>query len=123
MKSIFAFTDIYTIFNCFCACNNLNYRDRDSVSKAIMSITTSFIKQVCNSAIRLGFITPDSNVPRVITRESLHQTAGVSGLRPWLWSVFTPLSSSSSVTDTNFFIFSVPLQMSGSSSSQQTCAE
>lgn len=49
---------------------------------------------------------------------------GISGVRPWLWdSIYSVLSSLLDITDTNFFIFSVAVQMSGSSRRWWTFAE
>lgn len=49
---------------------------------------------------------------------------GISGVRPWLWdSIYSVLSSLLDITDTNFFIFSVAGQMSGSSRRWWTFAE
>ena len=77
-----------------------------------------FLKQVSNSVIRLGTLLSGVIKPKVVTKGSLHQTVGISGVRPWLWdSIYSALSSFLYIADTNFFIFSVPLQMSGSSSS------
>lgn len=122
--NIFAFADIYAIFNCFCACNNLNYRGEKFHKQDYYVNNNIFLKQVSNSVIRLRTLLSGVIKPKVITKENLPQTVGISGVRPWLWdSVYSVLSSFLCITATNFFTFSVPLQMSGSWSSERTFAE
>lgn len=49
--------------------------ERNSINKAIMSVTMSFLKQASNSVIRLGTRLSGVINPEAITKESLHQTA------------------------------------------------